>query len=163
MADENNNVPNVIPIDEKLIASATKIQAVQRGRKSRVEVQEMKEHIKKCLVFVENMARMMVLLASLKFGIGVKDRRILESYLCPNIVEGIEQGWEETVDSAVSYLLKSSLSTSGKDAVVLPATFESEIDFEGFKKKLTTVFDRLHKGINLTSSIAKDAEGQERK
>ena len=127
------------------------------------QVQEMKEHIKKCLVFVENMARMMVLLASLKFGIGVKDRSILESYLCPNIVEGIEQGWEETVDSAVSYLLKSSLSTSGKDAVVLPATFESEIDFEGFKKKLTTLFDRLHKGINLTSSTAKDAEGQERK
>ena len=45
MADENNNVPNVIPIDEKLIASATKIQAVQRGRKSRVEVQEIKEQV----------------------------------------------------------------------------------------------------------------------
>ena len=52
MADENNSAPNVIPTDETLIASATKIQAVQRGRKSRVEVQEMKEQVLESIVQV---------------------------------------------------------------------------------------------------------------
>ena len=45
IADENNSVSNVIHSDAKLVNSATKIQAVQRGRKSRVEVQEMKEQV----------------------------------------------------------------------------------------------------------------------
>ena len=116
------------------------------------QIQEMKDRIKKSLVLVESMARMMVLLTSLKFKLSNIERNMLESYLCPNIVEGMDQGWEEIVDSSISYLLKSSLSMSEKESIVLPASVESQIDFEGFKKKLSTVFDRLSMGKGLISN-----------
>ena len=122
------------------------------------QIQEMRERIKKSLVLVESMARMMVLLTSLKFSLSDVDRNVLESCLCPNMVESIEQGWEESVDSSISYILNSSFSISDKASVALPTTSESQIDFDGFKKKLTTFFDRLseRKGLSSTSNEEKE-------
>jgi hypothetical protein len=43
------------------------------------------------------------------------DRSLLRSYLAPDIQEGADQGWEETVNAAVMYLLKTSLAKNVKD------------------------------------------------
>ena len=59
---------------------------------------------------MEVMSRMIALLAALRFGLSFEERTILETYLCPQLKEGTEQGWEETVDASLTYLLKVSIT-----------------------------------------------------
>lgn len=54
-------------------------------------------------------------MCALKYNLSAADRSLLHSYLCPDIQEGLEQGWEETVDASITYALKTSLSKNSKE------------------------------------------------
>jgi hypothetical protein len=56
----------------------------------------------------------------LRFAIEPQDAELLDSYLCPDLQDGDEQGWEETVFPAMTYLLKTSLAKVVKETTTLP-------------------------------------------
>ena len=63
------------------------------------------------------------------------------------------QGWEETVDAAVSYLLKTCLSKSSKEqALSLSSQLTKPKDTGRLKKHITLLCDRLAKGGRLCLS-----------
>ncbi|KAF6085390.1 Bardet-Biedl syndrome 9 [Phyllostomus discolor] len=65
-----------------------------------------------------------------------------------------KQGWEETVDAAVSYLLKTCLSKSSKEqALNLSSQLTKPKDTGRLKKHITLLCDRLAKGGRLCLSV----------
>lgn len=74
------------------------------------KVQGLQEKLKRYSVSLDVLIRGMALLAALKFRLTPEERSLLESHLCPNIVEGTEQGWEETIDASLTFLLKTNLA-----------------------------------------------------
>nr|KAF6337809.1 Bardet-Biedl syndrome 9 [Pipistrellus kuhlii] len=64
-----------------------------------------------------------------------------------------QQGWEETVDAAVSHLLKTCLSKSSKEqALSLGSQLSKPRDTSRLKKHITLLCDRLAKGGRLCLS-----------
>lgn len=66
----------------------------------------------------------------------------------------VSQGWEESVDAAVSHLLKTCLSRSPKDQAISLSTGPLTIpkDTSRLKKHITLLCDRLGKGGRLSLS-----------
>jgi Bardet-Biedl syndrome 9 protein len=63
------------------------------------------------------------------------------------------QGWEETVDAAIAYLLKTCLSKSSKEqALNLSSQLNIPKDTSRLKKHITLLCDRLAKGGRLCVS-----------
>lgn len=66
----------------------------------------------------------------------------------------VSQGWEESVDAAVSHLLKTCLSRSPKDQAISLSSGPLSIpkDTSRLKKHITLLCDRLGKGGRLSLS-----------
>lgn len=94
-------------------------------------------------------SKLMALLSYLKFGMNPMEFELLESYLCPELSEGVEQGWEEIVDASLTYLLRTSLAKNVKDSVLISHQLEPLDDVEKLTKHIGMVFDRLGKGGKL--------------
>lgn len=63
-----------------------------------------------------------MLLAGLRFSLTQQERRLLESYFCVGFVDTNEQGWEETMDLSLTFLLKTSLAKSAKETTTLTSS-----------------------------------------
>ena len=114
------------------------------------QVQEMQLKVKVAAAGIEIMSRLLCLLAALRFGLSRSERKLFETYMCPNFQEGIEQGWEEAVDASMTFLLKTQLAKNIKETATLsPTIIEIPSDIETFKKHLGMVLDRLSKGFHL--------------
>ena len=94
-------------------------------------------------------SKLMALLSYLKFGMNPMEFELLESYLCPDLAEGVDQGWEEVVDASLTYLLRTSLAKNVKDSVLISHQLEPLEDVERLTKHIGMVFDRLGKGGRL--------------
>jgi Bardet-Biedl syndrome 9 protein len=77
-------------------------------------VEELKELIHRKTDSFDVLGRGLAFLCTLKFGLSPQERLLLESHLCPNLCEATDQGWEETVEASMTYLLKTSLAKSYK-------------------------------------------------
>ncbi len=125
-------------------------------------------------------SKLVVAMAGMKYGLSKADRVLFQACLCPEIRDGSEQGWEETVNGAVMYLLKTSLAKNVKESASLTGTtlevfvrkqcavlclisaercfllFQIGTTIEPLKKHLQLVLDRLEKGgkISLPPSAA---------
>jgi Bardet-Biedl syndrome 9 protein len=77
-------------------------------------VEETKQLVYRKGLLLESLCRGIAMLSALKFGLSSEERSMLESHLCPNISEGTEQGWEETVEASLTYLLKTCLAKAVK-------------------------------------------------
>ncbi len=81
--------------------------------------------------------------------------QLVNSYICKARFVYVFQGWEESVDAAVSHLLKTCLSRSPKDQAISLSTGPLTIpkDTSRLKKHITLLCDRLGKGgrLSLTS------------
>ncbi|XP_074642219.1 protein PTHB1-like [Tubulanus polymorphus] len=78
-----------------------------------------------------------------------KEFYILESSLTPLVSDMNEQGWEETVDGAVTHLLRTCLAKTSKDQTVNPAPLTMPKSTEKLKKHIALLFDKLGKGQKL--------------
>eukprot|EP01038_Epipyxis_sp_PR26KG_P016237 gene16237-22098_t len=115
-------------------------------------VEEHQQRLKTQAEEIECFSKFIVLLASLKFNMSKLDRNLLQSYLCPEIKDGTEQGWEETVDASMTYLLKTSLAKNVKESASLTGTpMEIPNSLEPLKKHLLLLLDRLEKGAKISS------------
>ncbi|XP_075442795.1 protein PTHB1 isoform X4 [Ascaphus truei] len=85
---------------------------------------------------------------------------ILESTFLPLLQDGQELGWEESVDAAVSHLLRTCLSKSSKEqALNLMSQLTMSKDTARLKKHITLLCDRLAKGGRL--SLCADSGSQQ--
>lgn len=78
------------------------------------------------------------------------ERKQLEAHFCVSLTESVEQGWEESVDLSLTYLLKTALAKNQKDSVALTSTaIELPSDIDQLRKHINLVIDRLSKGARL--------------
>uniref|UniRef100_A0A8C3KWV4 Bardet-Biedl syndrome 9 n=1 Tax=Chrysolophus pictus TaxID=9089 RepID=A0A8C3KWV4_CHRPC len=78
---------------------------------------------------------------------------IMEATFLPLAEDTQELGWEETVDSAISFLLRTCLSKSSKEqALSLSSQLSMPKDTSRLKKNISLFCDRLAKGGRLSLS-----------
>ncbi|KAJ7985514.1 hypothetical protein DPEC_G00352840 [Dallia pectoralis] len=102
-------------------------------------------------VRLRSASHLLILLVSLWQGLGTEQKAILEATLLPLLQDTPQLGWEESVDAAVSHLLRTCLSRSPKDQALSLFTAQLSIpkDTARLKKHITLLCDRLGKGGRL--------------
>lgn len=114
---------------------------------------------------IEAFAKLLVTLIALKCRLSVPDRLALQAHLCPDLRDGSDQGWEETVTASLAHLLKTSLSRSGhKDgassssssssAQMSATTLDMPKTIDSLRKNLLLVIDRLERGGRIVTTSA---------
>lgn len=105
---------------------------------------------------ISSLSRLLVQMTALRLALPAHVRGLLEAYLCVFYQEssgGNEEnsgtGWEEMVDSAMVYLLKTVLAKQQKDVATMSSVVEMPPDVEGLKRHIAVVFDRLERGASL--------------
>ena len=63
------------------------------------------------------------------------------------------KGWEESIDAAITHLLRTVLSRNTKDTTINPVPFSLPADTTKVCKHITTFCDKLGKGARLIRSI----------
>ncbi|XP_078454547.1 protein PTHB1 isoform X2 [Lampetra planeri] len=101
--------------------------------------------------------RLLVLLLSLWQSLSPDEVALLHTALLPELQDNQQLGWEESVDTALSYLLRTCLAKSGKDQALTPGgggggTLAAPRDTARLKKHLALLCERLGKGGRLLLS-----------
>ncbi|KAL0477412.1 peptidyl-tRNA hydrolaseB1 [Acrasis kona] len=91
---------------------------------------------------------LILLLVQIKHSLPDRDIDVLKEYLSPNVSDGDEQGWEETTEAAVNWLVRTnSKSVSAKDLVQVPSgSVEMPKDTSNLKRAIVTLNSRLQNG-----------------
>ncbi|KAJ8377425.1 hypothetical protein AAFF_G00260300 [Aldrovandia affinis] len=91
---------------------------------------------------------LLILLLTLWHGLSPEQEGILRATLLPLLQDTPQLGWEESVDAAVSHLLRTCLSRSPKDQALSLSSGQLALpkDTARLKKHLTLLCDRLAKG-----------------
>ncbi|KAK1790886.1 hypothetical protein P4O66_014050, partial [Electrophorus voltai] len=97
---------------------------------------------------------LLILLLSLWQGLGAEQTAILDATLLPVLQDTPQLGWEESVDVAVSHLLRTCLSRSPKDQAIALSTTQLSMpkDTSRLKKHIALLCDRIGKGGRLSLS-----------
>ncbi|KAJ8290864.1 hypothetical protein GJAV_G00018490 [Gymnothorax javanicus] len=112
--------------------------------------------VKLCQAFarLRSATHLLILLLSLLNGLGTEQTAILQATLLPLLQDTPQLGWEESVDAAVSHLLRTCLSRSSKDQALSLSSGQLSMpkDTSRLKKHITLLCDRLAKGGRLALS-----------
>ncbi|NWY50689.1 PTHB1 protein, partial [Chionis minor] len=109
---------------------------------------------------LKSATHLMIMLISLWQKLSTDQVAILEATFLPLEEDTPELGWEETVDAAISYLLRTCLSKSSKEqALTLSSQLCMPKDTSRLKKNITLFCDRLAKGGRL--SLSTDSAAQQ--
>uniref|UniRef100_A0A8K9XE68 Bardet-Biedl syndrome 9 n=1 Tax=Oncorhynchus mykiss TaxID=8022 RepID=A0A8K9XE68_ONCMY len=113
--------------------------------------------LNQAFVRLRSATHLLILLVSLWQGLNTEQNAILEATLLPLLQDTPQLGWEESVDAAVSHLLRTCLSRSPKDQALSLSTSQLNMpkDTVRLKKHITLLCDRLGKGGRL--SLASEA------
>lgn len=116
--------------------------------------EDTRERLIQAFVRLQSATHLLILLLSLWQGLNSEQTGILEATLLPLLHDTPQLGWEESVDAAVSHLLKTCLSRSPKDQAISLSTGLLTIpkDTSRLKKHITLLCDRLGKGGRLSLS-----------
>uniref|UniRef100_A0A2I2ZVC9 Bardet-Biedl syndrome 9 n=1 Tax=Gorilla gorilla gorilla TaxID=9595 RepID=A0A2I2ZVC9_GORGO len=102
---------------------------------------------------LKSATHLVILLIALWQKLSADQVAILEAAFLPLQEDTQELGWEETVDAAISHLLKTCLSKSSKEqALNLNSQLNIPKDTSQLKKHITLLCDRLAKGGRLCLS-----------
>jgi len=91
---------------------------------------------------------LMLLLIRFKYDLDEANMNILKYYFSPRVNDNSEQGWEETIDIAITQLLKTVLAKVPKEVAVVQPIAPMK-DTSKLKKHIHIVCDRLGKGARL--------------
>ncbi|XP_053915456.1 protein PTHB1 isoform X2 [Cuculus canorus] len=109
---------------------------------------------------LKSATHLVIMLISLWQKLSTDQVAILEATFLPLAEDTQELGWEETVDAAISYLLRTCLSKSSKEqALTLSTQLSMPKDTSRLKKNITLFCDRLAKGGRL--SLSTDTAAQQ--
>eukprot|EP00794_Sanderia_malayensis_P017473 gene17473-19220_t len=93
--------------------------------------------------------RLVNLLIRLWTGMNDQQYEILQQCLSPVVPQSDDQGWQETTDAAITYLLKTCLAKSSKDQNVIIQPLSMPKDTVKLKKHIALMCERLNKGAKL--------------
>lgn len=71
-----------------------------------------------------------------------------------------KQGWQESVDAAVTHLLRTTLAKSSKDQTLNPQPLHIPEDTTKVKKHLALMCDKLGKGARLVEGLPTNSMGK---
>ncbi|XP_060051796.1 protein PTHB1 isoform X2 [Erinaceus europaeus] len=113
-------------------------------------VEENQDSLFQSFARLKSATHLVILLIGLWQKLSADQIAILEAAFLPLQRDTQELGWEETVDAAVSHLLKTCLSKSSKEqALHLNSQLNIPKDTSRLKKHITLLCDRLAKGGRL--------------
>ncbi|XP_043319169.1 protein PTHB1 isoform X3 [Cervus canadensis] len=116
-------------------------------------VEENQDNLFQSFTRLKSATHLVILLIGLWQKLSADQIAILEAAFLPLQQDTQELGWEETVDAALSHLLKTCLSKSSKEQAL---NFSSQLDIpkdtSRLKKHITLLCDRLAKGGRLCLS-----------
>ncbi|XP_006832205.1 PREDICTED: protein PTHB1-like [Chrysochloris asiatica] len=116
-------------------------------------VEENQDNLFQSFTRLKSATQLIILLIGLWQKLGADQIAVLEAAFLPLQQDTQELGWEETVDAAISYLLKTCLSKSSKEqALNLSSQLNIPKDTSRLKKHITLLCDRLAKGGRLCLS-----------
>lgn len=116
-------------------------------------VEENQDRLCQSFTRLRSATHLVILLIGLWQKLSADQVAILEAAFLPLQHDTQELGWEETVDAAVSHLLKTCLSKSSKEqALNLSSQLSKPKDTSRLKKHITLLCDRLAKGGRLCLS-----------
>ncbi|XP_006887665.1 PREDICTED: protein PTHB1 isoform X3 [Elephantulus edwardii] len=116
-------------------------------------IEENQGHLFQSFTRLTSATHLVILLISLWQKLSADQFAILEAAFLPLQQDAQELGWEETVDAAISHLLKTCLSKSSKEqALNLSSLLSIPKDTSRLKKHITLLCDRLAKGGRLCLS-----------
>ena len=106
---------------------------------------------------IDSIARVLAELAALRGDLRPQEQPLLLSYLCPSLLTGKGScsgdlegtGWEEMCETALTYLLKTSLAASGKGDPSYRAPSKAPLmpeDSDVLKQRITLLFGKLEQG-----------------
>nr|XP_023963582.2 protein PTHB1 [Chrysemys picta bellii] len=102
---------------------------------------------------LKSATQLVIMLISLWQKLSTDQVAILEATFLPLMQDTQELGWEESVDAAISHLLRTCLSKSSKEqALTLTNQLSIPKDTSRLKKHITLLCDRLAKGGRLCLS-----------
>jgi Bardet-Biedl syndrome 9 protein len=84
-------------------------------------------------------------LLRLRFSLDDKNFEILRNVMSPH-VQNYDSGWEESTNSALTFLLRTKLAKSAKETTAAQTDLAFPQSTEKLKKHITIVFDRISKG-----------------
>ncbi|KAM8936169.1 protein PTHB1 [Lycaon pictus] len=116
-------------------------------------VEENQDNLFQSFTKLRSATHLVILLIGLWQKLSPDQVAILEAAFLPLQQDTQELGWEETVDAAISHLLKTCLSKSSKEqALNLSSQLNIPKDTSRLKKHITLLCDRLAKGGRLCLS-----------
>ncbi|KAM8770364.1 protein PTHB1-like [Rhynchonycteris naso] len=116
-------------------------------------MEETQGSLRQAFTRLQSASRLVVLLLGLWQKLSADQTAVLEAAFLPLQQDTQELGWEETVDAAVSHLLKTCLSKSSKEqALNLSCQLSKPKDTSRLKKHIAVLCDRLAKGGRLCLS-----------
>ncbi|XP_040209116.1 protein PTHB1 isoform X1 [Rana temporaria] len=122
--------------------------------------EELQNSLFQAFTKLKSATQLIILLIGLWQKLSKDQITILEATFLPLLQDGQELGWEETVDAALSHLLRTCLSKSSKEqALNLTSQLSIPKDTTRLKKHITLLCDRLAKGGRL--SLSADSGSQQ--
>ncbi|KAM5157169.1 protein PTHB1 [Mantella aurantiaca] len=122
--------------------------------------EELQNSLFQAFTKLKSATQLVILLIGLWQKLSKDQISILEATFLPLLQDGQELGWEETVDAALSHLLRTCLSKSSKEqALNLTSQLSIPKDTTRLKKHITLLCDRLAKGGRL--SLSADSGSQQ--
>lgn len=116
-------------------------------------VEENQRNLSEAFIRLKSATHLVITLIGLWQNLNKEQIAILESTFLPVLQDMQELGWEESVDAAVSHLLRTCLSKSSKEqALNLTSHLSMPKDNSRVKKHITLLCDRLGKGGRLSLS-----------
>nr|XP_045363832.1 protein PTHB1 isoform X3 [Camelus bactrianus] len=116
-------------------------------------VEENQDNLFQSFTRLKSATHLVILLIGLWQKLSADQMAILEAAFLPLQQDTPELGWEETVDAAISHLLKTCLSKNSKEqALNLSSQLSMPKDTSRLKKHITLLCDRLAKGGRLCLS-----------
>lgn len=100
--------------------------------------------------------RLVLFLASIRFGLSASDYANLQAHFCPTLgSDEWVQGWEEVTQSALAHLLKTGLGkqqagSGDSSPPAVPDSFDMPQDASALKRHISSIFQRLSSGYSLS-------------
>uniref|UniRef100_A0A8C0D722 Bardet-Biedl syndrome 9 n=1 Tax=Balaenoptera musculus TaxID=9771 RepID=A0A8C0D722_BALMU len=114
-------------------------------------VEENQDNLFQSFTRLKSATHLVILLIGLWQKLSADQIAILEAAFLP-LQQDTQELWEETVDAAISHLLKTCLSKSSKEQANLSSQLSIPKDTSRLKKHITLLCDRLAKGGRLCLS-----------
>lgn len=110
-------------------------------------VEQAQLEVKRSSANLSCITNLLVFLVRLSSGMSEEEVNKLKAALTPIVHDDQDQGWQESTDAALTFLLRTSLAKAGKENQgATPITLEQAKDTTRIKKHVSSVIDRVTKG-----------------